>query len=145
MCFLDEGKRFRKKRKMSKKSAKEIIYRDFKRITIFCINIRPGWNWSRPGRPINNTNYFKFIKLKTPMSRRRNTFFFYFWTPNIPKRLNSLFIKTHFSVLLLFDSCRAWKMLWNVRPNLTIRTHISEHFCVRIVRFGLKLRKWDHF
>jgi hypothetical protein len=32
-----------KKRKMSKKSAKEIINPDIKRITIFCINIRPGW------------------------------------------------------------------------------------------------------
>ena len=28
---------------MPKKSAKEIINPDIKRITIFCINIRPGW------------------------------------------------------------------------------------------------------
>jgi hypothetical protein len=38
-----------KKGKMSKKSAKEIINPDIKRIKIFCINIRPG-------RPINNTS-----------------------------------------------------------------------------------------
>jgi len=31
-----------KKGKKSKKSAKEIIYPDRKRITIFCINIRPA-------------------------------------------------------------------------------------------------------
>jgi hypothetical protein len=49
-----------KYRKLSKKSAKEIINPDIKRITVFCIKIRPGRSASRspagrifrrPGRP----------------------------------------------------------------------------------------------
>jgi hypothetical protein len=39
-----------KKGKMTKKSAKEMINPDNKRITIFCINIRPGRSASRQPR-----------------------------------------------------------------------------------------------
>ena len=39
-----------KKGKMPKKSAKEMINRDNKRITIFCINIRPGRSTNRKPR-----------------------------------------------------------------------------------------------
>jgi hypothetical protein len=44
-----------KKGKMPKKSANEMIYPYNKRITTFCINIRPGRSASRqprPGRPV---------------------------------------------------------------------------------------------